>query len=229
MKRRHFLKTGSIIILGLITVSQTKAASFITKAIEVSNDFKERIIAIIGELKIEGSNLVKKVMNGKKYEYDPYTHYPYDGGIKDENTGYQLFFHIHRQKASGHFHTPATDENEDLVHLLLISMNKQGEPIGLATVNRWVTGDKYVKADALKTLSDNYFVNPTLYKDKRVVGFVNHIFKAFKDEIHQLFIERDKWIMNYANTNYREPFEDREYEILSEKKIDLNSEIIDKT
>ena len=207
--------------MGIITVSQTKGASFITKAIEFRNVFKERMIAIISELKKEGSNLVKKIMDGRKYEYDPYTHYPIDGGIKDESTGYQLFFHIHRKNEYGHFHTFATDENGELVHLILISMSEEGEPIGLATINRWVTGDKYVKADVLKTLSTKFYIDPALFKDPKVVEFVNHVFKAYNGEINQLYDKRDRWIMNYVNNNYREPFEDREYEILSERGINL--------
>lgn len=100
-------------------------------------------------------------------------------------------------------------------------MDKQGNPLALATVNRWVTGDKYVKADKLKSLSDNFFVNPDLYKDIRVVEFINNIFKAYRDEIFQLFDERDKWINNYVNNYFREPFEDRDFEILSQKTISL--------
>jgi len=98
-------------------------------------------------------------------------------------------------------------------------MNKDGEPIGLATVNRWVTGDKYVKSDVLNKLSENYFVDTSLYSDSRVVDFVNSIFIAYNEEIKQLYIERDKWIADYVNKNYREPFEDRDYEVISFKKI----------
>ncbi|MDZ7625982.1 MAG: hypothetical protein U5J96_16240 [Ignavibacteriaceae bacterium] len=218
MKRRQFLLSAGIISLGLIASTKVKAASLIKHIAEVGNDFKERILAIIKELKTEGSNLVKKIMNGKKYEYDPYTHYPYDGGIKDEKTGYQLFFHIHRPNEYGHFHTFATDENGDLVHLVLISMDEQGKPIALATVNRWVTGDKYVKADELKNLSKDFYVNPSLFTDPKVVEFINDIFKAYDEEIFQLYDERDRWIKDYVNNNFREPFEDREFEILSERK-----------
>jgi hypothetical protein len=103
-------------------------------------------------------------------------------------------------------------------------MNQEGEPIGLATVNRWVTGDKYVKAEVLKSLSENYFIEPSLFKDSRIIEFINNIFKSYQEEITQLFEDRDKWIINYVNNNYREPFEDRDYEILSEIKIDLFSE-----
>lgn len=221
IKRRHFLRAGGILVLGLFTISNLKASSLISRVTEISNTFKERIIAIINDLRKEGSNLVEKIMNGKKYEFNPSTHYPYDGGIKDANTGYQMFFHIHRENEYGHFHTFATDKNGNLVHLVLISMNENGESIGLATVNRWVTGDNNVKADVLKDLTNKFFVEPTLFKDKRIVEFVNYIFKAYKEEIFQLFDERDKWIKNYVNNKFNEPFEDREFEILSFMKVDL--------
>lgn len=221
MKRRQFIYSAGVFALGLIASTKVRAASLINTLSKAGNAFKERILEIIKQLKAEGSNLVKKIMNGKKYEYDPYTHYPYDGGIKDEKTGYQLFFHIHRPNEYGHFHTFATDEKGVLVHLVLISMDKQGKPIALATVNRWVTGDKYVKAEVLKNLTKDYYVNPALFSDPKVVEFINSIFKAYTEEIFQLYDERDKWITDYVNKNFREPFEDREFEILSEKKIDV--------
>jgi len=68
MERRQFIKAGSILILGLLTTSKLKASAVISKAVEFGNEFRERIKTIIRELKREGSNLVKKVMNGKKYE-----------------------------------------------------------------------------------------------------------------------------------------------------------------
>lgn len=224
MNRRNFIGAGSMLALSVFSgpmSSILKGAALASKVIAGSTDFKNRIVMIIKELKFEGSNLVKKIMNKRKYVFDPFTHYPFDGGLKDANTGNQLFFHIHRLNEFGHFHTFATDEEGSLVHLVLISMNKHGEPLGLATVNRWVTGDKYAKADTLKILSKRFFVSPELYVDKRVVEFVNHIFKAFQEEINNLYDERDNWISEYVNKNYSEPFEDRDYEIISYKEINL--------
>lgn len=221
MERRKFIKSSGLILLGFAVSSKLKAASIISKTVSVINKYKEKILIIMDNLRLEGTNLVKKVMNGKKYEYDPYVHYPYDGGIKDDDTGCQLFFHIHRENEYGHFHTFATDDDDELVHLILISMNESGEPIGLSTVNRWVTGDKYVKADVLKMLADKFYVEPALYMDKRIVEFVNYIFKAYNSDIFDLFDKRDRWIKNYVNNNFNEPFEDREFEILSHKMINL--------
>ena len=100
-------------------------------------------------------------------------------------------------------------------------MNDKGEPIGLATVNRWVTDDKYVKADVLKKFAESFYINPALYKDKRVVEFINYIFKSYPDEINHLFDQRDKWISDYVNNNFNEPFEDRDYEVLSFTEINI--------
>jgi len=221
MNRRNFVKSSTIISIALIGGIKSKADALGQTVNTRFEEYRQKIISLITGLKSEGCNLVKKIMNGKKYVFDPFTHYPYDGGIKDKTTGCQLFFHAHRENEYGHFHTFATDENGDLVHLLLISMNLQGEPIGLATVNRWVAGDKYVNADALKKFAGSFYVDPTLFEEKRVVEFVNYIFKAFPEEINNLFDERDKWISEYAGKNYREPFEDREFEVISYREIIL--------
>ncbi len=221
MKRRDFLRSTGIIFLGLISASKIKAENVIDNISNISNEFIGRITKIINELKIESTNLVKKIMNGKKYEYDPFTHYPYDGGIKDGKTGYQIFFHIHRENEYGHFHTFATDEKGELIHLVLISMSENGKPIGLATVNRWVTGDKFVKAVVLKSLAKDFYIDPNLYTDKRVIEFINNVFKGFANDIDNLFDERDLWIKNYVNEKFNEPFEDREHEITSYKEIHI--------
>lgn len=219
MERRNFIKSIGLIGLTFIVNTKTKAYSLTQNLIFQANEYKSIILTFIKDLKTEGSNLVKKIMVGKDYVFDPYNHYPYDGGIKDEKTGYQLFFHAHRKNEYGHFHTFVIDNRGDLIHLVLISMNENGEPIGLATVNRWVTGDKFVKADVLKKLSSNFQMDKNLFQDKRVIESINLIFKAYEEQIHQLFDERDEWIKNYAFNNFREPFEDREYEVLSYKSL----------
>jgi len=221
--RRSFIKKiGLLTAVGMLSAS-TLAKNLYSNVLASINDFKQKIVDIIVSLKREGSNLVKKVLNGKKYIRDPYTHYPYDGGITDTDTDCRIFFHAHRENEYGHFHTFVTDDNGDLVHLVLISMNENGEPLGISTVNRWVTDDKYVKADVLKKYLKSFQMEASLFKEKRIVEFVKLILNAYEKEIFELFDERDRWIENYINTNYREPFEDKDYEILSERKIDLNS------
>jgi hypothetical protein len=57
-------------------------------------------------------------------------------------------------------------------------MNEQGQPIELATVNRWVTDDKYVKADVLKYFLDNFQMDANLFVKQRVVEFVENVIKT---------------------------------------------------
>lgn len=219
--RRNFLKNVTLLTAAGFISTSTLAKNLYSHVLFGVKDFKQKIIQIILALKDEGSNLVKKVMNGREYIFDPYTHYPQDGGIKDPTTGCQLFFHAHRPNEYGHFHTFATDSKGELIHLILISMNDKGEPIGLATVNRWVTDDKYVKADELKKYAESFYVDPALYKDRRVVEFINYIFKSYPNEISNLIEQRDQWIHEYVNKNFNEPFEDRDYEVLSFTKINI--------
>lgn len=220
--RRNFIKQISTLAVLGFSATNIFAATVVKTAVRIGNDFKKRVIDIIEGLRSEGSNVVKKVMNGKTYVFDPYNHYPYDGGITDEKTGYRIFFHAHRPNEYGHFHTFATDENGDLIHLVLISMDEEGRPIAIATVNRWVTDDKYVKADFLKKLLNNFQMDSKLFVEQRVVEFVYNIINAYKEAIYNLFDERDEWIKEYVNKNFSEPFEDRDYEILSERKISLD-------
>ncbi|GAB4298481.1 MAG: hypothetical protein Kow0098_23760 [Ignavibacteriaceae bacterium] len=224
MNRKYFLKTVLAMSFGFVISVKSQIPELYQASAIFINKYKEKILEIIKQLKNEGSSIVKKVMNGKTYVFDPSVHYPYDGGISDHNSGYRIFFHAHRPGEYGHFHTFATDENGDLIHLVLISMNKQGEPVALATVNRWVTDDKYVKSEILRKLLDKFEMNPDLFVDKRVVEFVYNTINAYKETIYELFDERDKWIRNYVNRNYNEPFEDREYEILSYREINIFNE-----
>jgi len=220
MKRRDFIR-NSVILALMIKAPLSAAENFYRGSKEFIRAAKSKIIDIILSLKKEGSNLVLKVMNGKKYVFDPYVRYPYDGGIVDNDNGCRIFFHAHRPNEYGHFHAFVEDEKGDLVHLVLILMNKKGEPTALATVNTWVTGDKYVKPDLLKEYLKSFKMNHNSYKEKRVIEFVESIFEAYQNEIFTLFDEREKWIQDYALKNYREPFEDRDFEVLSSLKISI--------
>ena len=219
--RRKFLKSISLIAIAVSLPIKTSAFNLFEKSAFLINKSLEKVIEIINSLRREKSSIVKKVMDGKEYKFDPYFHYPKKGGIVDKETRSRVFFHCHRENEFGHFHTFVEDKNGELVHLVLISMDEEGNPIALATVNRWVTDDKYVKAEQLKILFEEFRINPKLFKDERLLLFIKNILEGYKTEIFELFDKRDEWIKNYAFKNYREPFEDREFEVLSSMKINL--------
>ncbi len=185
--RRKFLKSISLIAIAVTLPIKTSALNLSKKATSLLNKSLEKAIEIMRALKKEGSNIVKKVMDGKEYKFDPYFHYPVKGGIVDEETKSRVFFHCHRENEFGHFHTFVEDKNGELVHLVLISMDEDGNPTVLATVNRWVTDDKYVKAEQLKALFEEFIINPKLFKDERLLLFIKNILEGYKTEIFELF------------------------------------------
>jgi len=220
--RRIFIKnlSGALTFVALSGKTLSAATHFVSSKIE--KGFQD-VAGVIRSLKSEGSTVVLKVMNGKKYKRDPLVHYPFDSGVLDEKTGYRVFFHAHRKREYGHFHTFYEKPNGDLVHLIMVSMNKKGYPIKLSTVNRWVTGDVFVKADEMREHFLSFKMNDELFPDARIGEFVRNLFKEFEAEILLLIEERDAVIQDYVKKNTREPFEDREVEILSSAAIEVQT------
>ena len=64
-----------------------------------------------------------------------------------------------------------------------------------------------------------------LFPDKRIIEFIEYVFEGYKEEIYNLFDERDKSINKYVKQNAREPFEDRDIEVLSSKAIDIYKDV----
>ena len=219
--RRNFIKATLLLTATLFLPVKSAAVTIIEKASLIYNVYLQKVVDIINTLNKEDSSLVLKAMDGKDYVFDPYFHYPVQGGIVDEESRSRVFFHCHRENEYGHFHTFIEDDDGELVHLVLISMDERGTPLSISTVNTWVTGDKYVKAEKLKELLDKFTIDPNLFKDERLLEFINDILLAYKNEIHKLFVEREEWVRNYAFTYTREPFDDHEHEILSTIEIDV--------
>ena len=120
-----------------------------------------------------GLNVVGEVLRGQG-EFVEMEHYPRDDAF-DAETHAQYYYHAHRGSIEhGHFHTflraggmpqevvpqafaqaggsrPAGDDA--ISHLVAISMDAWGEPIGLFACNRWVTGETwYPAADVIRML-----------------------------------------------------------------------------
>ena len=66
-------------------------------------------------------------------------------------------------------------------------------------------------------------MNDELFPDVRIGAFVRELFREFETEILLLIEERDTAIQNYVKKNTREPFEDREVEILSSAAIEVQT------
>lgn len=192
-----------------------------------------------------GLNVVGEMLRGQG-EFVEYEHYPADD-VFDAETHAQYYYHAHRgsEGEHGHFHTflrapgmpagvvpvpyggeePWPSGDEALSHLIAVSMDAYGEPIGLFTVNRWVTGDAwYAAADVIRMLErfEIDHANPSWPANR----WLGAMLRLFRPQIEALVLARDVAVADWARAHpATDVFEDRELEITSQIAISVEEQI----
>lgn len=192
-----------------------------------------------------GLNVVGEMLRGQG-EFVEYEHYPADD-VFDADSHAQYYYHAHRgsEGEHGHFHTflrapgmpaglapvpyggdePWPSGDEALSHLIAVSMDAYGEPIGLFTVNRWVTGDAwYPAADVIRMLGrfDIDHAHPSWPANR----WLGAMLRLFRPQIEALVLARDAAVADWARAHpATDVFEDRELEITSQVAISVEAQI----
>ena len=194
-----------------------------------------------------GDNIVGELLRhqGTFFEWN---HYP-KGDIYDHATHSQYFYHAHvkgqRKGEHGHFHTflrakgmakgvaPIAyvgeaewpEGDNALSHLISISMDAKGFPIGLFSVNRWVTGETWYTADDVIAMLDRFDIDhasPSWPANRWVTAML----RLFQPQIIDLVRKRDvvvaDWHRKYPD---RDVYEDRDLEITSQTAISVDKQI----
>ena len=192
-----------------------------------------------------GLNIVGECLKGQGEFYE-LSHYPQDD-VYDADSKSQYYFHTHRgiNGEYGHFHTflrapgmpelakpientgdePWPSGDNALSHLVCISMNQDGNPIGLFTTNRWVTAEAWYKAEDVVSMIDRFEVDHA-FPNLAVNQWITAMFRFYKTEIIELIKSRDIAIAEWQTEHpERDVFEDRELEITSFKTIDVEQKI----
>lgn len=172
-----------------------------------------------------GRTPVDLVLNGRPFAL--WTMYPRNGGVLDERSASQYFYHAHADYSGehGHFHTFVYDRRR-LVHLVAIGMRADGRPNALYTFNRWGPDDTYLPAHALCALLPRFAMGEVPGADPELSAFLNGMLRAFAPQIEWLFGRRDETFATYRfRHGGAEPFEDRSLEITSHLPIDLDGHI----
>ena len=194
-----------------------------------------------------GDNIVGELLRhqGTFYEWN---HYP-KGDIFDHATHSQYFYHAHvkgqRKGEHGHFHTflrakgmaagvsPAPYDGDAewpegdnaLSHLIGISMNAKGFPIGLFSVNRWVTGEAWYVADDVTDMIERFDIDhasPSWPANKWITAML----RLFHPQIIDLVRKRDVVIADWQRKHPdRDVYEDRDLEITSSTAISVDKQI----
>ena len=219
--------------------------SFSNADLEAMLEAGNRLEENLALLKKSGQNMVGQCLahQGTFFEEE---HYP-QGDVYDSESYAQYYYHAHRPESGehGHFHTflraggmrksikPAPYKGkakrpkgkDALSHIVAISMNSPGFPIGMFTTNRWVTDETFYRAEDVLTMIDRFSVEqsyPCLATNRAVTALLH----LFKPQILALLQLRDQvikaWEQKYPD---RDVFEDRELEITSIVAIDRAKQI----
>jgi hypothetical protein len=192
-------------------------------------------------LKKANSNIVWEILR-QSPPFVQWDHYP-KGDVFDTETHSQYYYHAHPAAVSenardenGHFHLflrtkgipseftpvkidkkgrPKGSKDDDVCHLIAISMDKQGYPIELFTTNRWVTGETWYDVGAVIKLLD-YFNIDHSYPSWPVNLWLSSMVRVYKNEIAKLILQRDEAIKNWQAAHPKDnAYEARTLEVTS--------------
>ncbi|OGA54986.1 MAG: hypothetical protein A3F74_17290 [Betaproteobacteria bacterium RIFCSPLOWO2_12_FULL_62_58] len=159
-----------------------------------------------------GINLVSEVLRGQG-EFVEYEHYPKED-VYDPDTRAQYYYHAHRPGEHGHFHTflrvgngnpdgsPAGDgpDSGEPVHLIAISMDDYGWPIGLFATNHWVCGGAWRSAAEVIALLPRFQIEHA-FPSWPVNRWIGAMMVLFRPHIEALLRHRDQVIANWARAH----------------------------
>ena len=194
-----------------------------------------------------GDNIVGELLKGHEtfFEWD---HYP-TGDVYDHVTHAQFYYHAHPQELRsgehGHFHTflrangipdgirPAalpdydkpSDPNDDLSHLIAVSMDPTGLPIRLFSTNRWVTGETWYRADDVCRMIDLFDIDHA-QPSWPVNRWITAILQLFHPQIVELIRARDVRVKDWAASKDTDnAYEERDLEITAVVDISIDDQI----
>lgn len=221
-----------------------------TATLEGMADAGAEVMNVHRVLAKTGDNIVGELLkhNGTFYEWD---HYP-PGDVYDHETHGQYYYHAHVsdqrfEGEHGHFHTfvrpkgmppgvkPAKvpgfvapeDPNDALSHLVAIAMTPGGLPFRLFTVNRWVTGEVWYKADDVIRLLDIFQIDHA-QPSWPVNRWIGAMIRLFKPQIADLLRARDRKVAAWMElAPDSDVFEDRDLEVTSFLDISIDSQVRD--
>jgi hypothetical protein len=218
-----------------------RIASLPRARLEAMREAGREISDCLRVLRKAGLNVVGEVLRGQGTFYE-HNHYP-ENDVFDAETHAQYYYHAHRGLAGehGHFHTflrragmPAGSEpldlphsepwpsgDEALAHLIAVSMDAYGMPIGLFAPNRWVCGDTWYAARDLIPMLDRFRIDHA-YPSWPVNRWLSAMFVLYRPHIEALLLERDRVIHAWRDALPGEDvLERRELDVLAHMPVSV--------
>lgn len=189
-----------------------------------------------------GLNVVGEVLRGQGAFYEN-NHYPEDD-VFDSESHAQYYYHAHRGLIGehGHFHTflrragmppgvasldvhhtePWPEGEKSIAHLIGISMDAYGFPIGIFAPNRWVAGDTWFPAADLLRMIPRFRIDHA-HPSWPVNRWISAMFVLLRPQIESVLLERDRVLDSWrARLAGEDVFERRDIEILAHLPISVD-------
>lgn len=185
----------------------------------------------------KSGSLLQSWIGGR--EVVEFEHYPPDD-IVDHRHGSQFYYHSHRDgdREHGHlhlfWHATVTGRRRHLrpgrsrwvrtapTHLMSISLDARGLPVGLFTVNRWVTDGHWFDAQTTLAMLDRFNLREIKgheHSCRWLMGFV----RFYRPLIETLLVKRDQRLARYADL--KQALDNRRAEVLSFVPIDWAADL----
>ncbi|MBF0621680.1 MAG: hypothetical protein HQL54_07100 [Magnetococcales bacterium] len=190
-----------------------------------------------------GLNVVGEVLKDQG-QFIELEHYPKDD-VHDPDTHGQYYYHTHRETDEhGHFHlfvrsgafpdgmtpleyplasAPWPKGDDTIAHIVALSMDAWGYPIGLFTTNRWVTDETWHSAESVIQLIDRFTIDHA-FPNWAVNRWLTAMVQLYRHHIIALLRHRDQciktWQQRYPE---RDIFEMREFDITGTIEISVDT------
>ncbi len=196
-----------------------------------------RSVAALADATSSAGSLLQSWIRAKAVtEFD---HYP-PNDVVDPRTGCQFYYHSHRDgdREHGHlhlfWHATASGRRRYLrpghvrwsrtapTHLFAISLDARGLPVGLFTVNRWVTDGHWFDAATTMSMVDRFDVGRVeghAHSCEWLAGFVS----LYRPLIWQLLESRDRRLARRPDREAA--LQDRRLEVLSQLPLDWAADL----
>lgn len=194
-------------------------------------------VAAFAEATAASGSLLQSWIEGR--EVVEFEHYPPDD-VVDFRNGSQFYYHAHRDgdREHGHlhlfWHATASGRRRYLrpgqprwvrtapTHLFAISLDARGLPVGLFTVNQWVTDGHWFDAAATLSFVDRFALDAVeghAHSCRWLTGFVC----LYRPMIEEILMQRDARLAR--RTSLTDALADHDLEVLSMKAIDWAADL----
>ncbi|ARJ67280.1 hypothetical protein WV31_17205 [Magnetospirillum sp. ME-1] len=193
----------------------------------------ERLAALAAGM---GGDPVSLLTRGQDAE--AFRHYP-AGDVYDLSSHAQFYYHSHRDGEFGHIHlfqrprgmprglapAVATVDPDAPCHLIAVGFGAGGEATELFTTNRWVTGEAWYGADAVKAMVAGLRLAPA-GPWAPVARWLAALVEFYRPLIGLLVDERDRTVAAWGRAHPgRDELNDERLEITSARSIDLAADL----